>query len=135
MLIALSEELRLKFPALEARKAKLLELDATIVSFYRREPRRFYASTLLYLVGWMLDTVEIYLVAQLLDMPITLSQAVVMEAFTGVAKVLGMWLPGSLGVQESGTGGTFGAGNPAGTQEINLERFAADIGGRNEVVQ
>lgn len=102
MIIALFEKLRLKFHPLEVRKAKLLELDATILGFYRREPRRFYASTLLYLGGWMLDTVEIYLVAHLLDMPITWSQAVVMEAFTGVAKALGMWLPGSLGIQESG---------------------------------
>ena len=46
--------------------------------------------------------VEIYLVSHLLGMPISWSQAIVMEAFTGVAKALGMWLPGSLGVQESG---------------------------------
>ena len=49
-----------------------------------------------------MDSFEIYLVAQLLGMPIAWSQAVVVEAFTGVAKALGMWIPGSLGVQESG---------------------------------
>ena len=87
---------------LEAKKERLLQLDETIFGFYRNQPRRFYRSTLLYLCGWTLDTVEIYLVAYLLGVPITWPQALVMEAFTGVAKALGMWLPGSLGVQESG---------------------------------
>lgn len=87
---------------LEARKEKLLELDRTIFGFYREHRARFYRSTLFYLCGWTLDTVEIYLVAHLLGVPITWPQALVMEAFTGVAKAMGMWLPGSLGVQESG---------------------------------
>ena len=37
-----------------------------------------------------------------MGVPITWSQALVVEAFTGVAKLLGVWLPGSIGVQESG---------------------------------
>jgi uncharacterized protein (TIRG00374 family) len=102
MMIALLEKVRLRFRSIEAKKAKLLELDATIFSFYHRQPRRFYSSALLYFTGWMLDSAEIYLVGHLLDMPVTWSQAIVMEAFIGIAKVLGMWIPGSLGVQESG---------------------------------
>ena len=62
----------------------------------------FFGATFLYFCGWLLDTVEIYLVGYLLGVPITWPEAVVVEAFTGVAKALGMWLPGSLGVQESG---------------------------------
>lgn len=81
---------------------RLLQLDSTLVGFYRTEPGRFLRATLLYLGGWMLDTVEIYLVATLLGVAITWPQAFVAEAFTGVAKALGMWIPGSLGVQESG---------------------------------
>lgn len=102
MLFALSDKLRLKLSALETRKARLQEIDATIVAFYRNDPRRFYRTTFLYVCGWALDAIEIYLVAHLLQMPITWSQALVVEAFTGVAKVLGMWVPGSLGIQESG---------------------------------
>ena len=87
---------------LEARREKLVELDQTIFGFYRQHRGRFYRSTLIYLCGWTLDTIEIYLVASLLGVPITWSQALVVEAFTGVAKLLGVWLPGSIGVQESG---------------------------------
>jgi glycosyltransferase 2 family protein len=93
---------RLRFQAVEKRKAKLAELDAAVVGFYREQPQKFYASTAFYFAGWMLDTVEIYLVAHLLGLPITWAQALVVEAFTGMAKALGMWIPGSLGIQESG---------------------------------
>lgn len=94
--------LRLRFQALERRREKILELDRAIFGFYQHQPRRFYASAGLYFCGWLLDTVEIYLVAHLLGMPITWTQALVMEAFTGVAKAIGMWVPGSIGIQESG---------------------------------
>ena len=35
-------------------------------------------------------------------MPIAWPQAVVVEAFAGISKAFGMWVPGSLGIQESG---------------------------------
>jgi hypothetical protein len=50
----------------------------------------------------MLDSVEIWLTAWLLGMPIHGFQALAVEAFVGVVKVVGMWVPGALGVQESG---------------------------------
>jgi glycosyltransferase 2 family protein len=83
-------------------QSQWLEVDQTILGFYRSQPRRFYRSTALYLCGWLLDCLEIYLVAHLLGVPITWTQALVVEGFTGMAKALGMWVPGSLGVQESG---------------------------------
>ncbi|MGZ8900134.1 MAG: flippase-like domain-containing protein [Limisphaerales bacterium] len=102
MFWALASAVPWKASRLEKRKERMLELDQTIFGFYRNHRARFYRSTLLYLCGWTLDTVEIYLVAHLLGVPISWPQALVVEAFTGVAKALGMWLPGSLGVQESG---------------------------------
>ena len=91
-----------KLATLAARREKLRDLDRAILTFYRENPRKFYRSTALYLGGWLLDTVEIFLVAHLLGMPISWSQALVVEAFAGVAKAMGMWVPGSLGVQETG---------------------------------
>jgi uncharacterized membrane protein YbhN (UPF0104 family) len=94
--------LRVKLGWLEKRRAKILEVDRTILGFYRNHRRRFYASTGFYFGGWLLDTLEIYLAAHLLGMPITWVEAFAVEAFIGVAKILGLWVPGSLGVQESG---------------------------------
>lgn len=101
-LLAFANVLRLKLAFLENRRANILEADRMITGFYRNHRPRFYASIGFYLGGWLLDTLEIYLVAHLLGMPITWPQALAVEAFTGVAKALGMWVPGSLGIQESG---------------------------------
>lgn len=100
-LLAVAPSLGVKASWLDARRAPMLEADRAIGDFYREHRPRFYASSGFYLAGWFLDTTEIYLFAHLLGMPITWAQALVVEAFTGVAKVLGMWVPGSLGVQES----------------------------------
>ena len=102
LIFAALRSLRCRIAWLDRRETKLRHLDETIVDFYRRQPGRFGASTALYLGGWLLDSVEIYLVAYLLGMPIHWTQALVVEAFTGIAKALGMWIPGSVGVQESG---------------------------------
>ena len=101
-MLALANVLRLRFVFLEKRRSKIVEVDRTITGFYRNHRPRFYASTAFYLGGWLLDTLEIFLVAHLLGMPIAWPQALAVEAFTGVAKALGMWVPGALGIQESG---------------------------------
>lgn len=87
---------------LEARREGLERTDRTITGFYRNHQGRFLASTLAYLSGWLLDATEIYLVSRLLGQPVTIAQALVVEAFVGVAKVMGMWVPGAMGVQEGG---------------------------------
>ena len=94
--------LHLKLTILDKHRARILEVDQAITGFYRNHRPRFYASVAFYFGGWLLDTLEIYVVAHLLGMPIAWTQALAVEAFTGVAKILGMWVPGSLGVQESG---------------------------------
>lgn len=87
---------------LEARREGLERTDRTITGFYRNHRPRFLASTVAYLSGWLLDATEIYLVSRLLGQPVSVSQALVVEAFVGVAKVMGMWVPGAMGVQEGG---------------------------------
>jgi len=87
---------------LQKRAQSLEELDDRIFEFYRKDRRHFLASTATYFAGWMADTLEILLVSHLLGMPIDLSQALAVEAFISVAKALGIFVPGALGVQESG---------------------------------
>jgi uncharacterized protein (TIRG00374 family) len=87
---------------LESRREMLGQTDAAITGFYRDRPGRFLASAGMYLTGWLLDSTEIYLVSRLLGQPVTIPQAVVLEAFVGVAKLMGMWVPGAMGVQEGG---------------------------------
>jgi uncharacterized membrane protein YbhN (UPF0104 family) len=92
----------LRFAALESKRDKLEQIDRRVVDFYRNDRRRFAASACGYFGGWLLDTLDIYLVAWLLGMPVGWTQALAIEAFIGVAKMLGLFVPGALGVQESG---------------------------------
>jgi uncharacterized membrane protein YbhN (UPF0104 family) len=50
----------------------------------------------------MLDAVEVFVVGRLMGVPISVAQALGIEAFIGVAKMVGLLVPGALGVQESG---------------------------------
>jgi glycosyltransferase 2 family protein len=88
--------------ALTSRAESLRQLDERIFEFYRKDRRHFVFSAIAYFCGWVADSLEILLVSHLLGMPIDLSQAVAVEAFVGVAKGLGIFVPGALGVQESG---------------------------------
>ena len=101
-LLALTGWLRLNFRGLNARAENLRQLDQRIFQFYRTERRNFFMSTLSYLAGWMADSLEILLVSHLLGTPVEWSQAIAVEAFITVAKALGIFVPGALGVQESG---------------------------------
>lgn len=101
-LLGLARSLHLALPSLDRHRAKIIEFDQAITGFYRTQRPRFFAAAGFYFGGWLLDTLEIYLVAWLLGMPISWPQALVVEAFTSVIKILGLWIPGTLGAQESG---------------------------------
>lgn len=101
-LLALTGRLRLRIRALTSRAASLRQLDRRIFDFYRNDRQRFLSSVTLYLAGWIGDSLDILLVSYLVGMPLDWSQALAFEAFIGVAKAVGIFAPGALGVQESG---------------------------------
>lgn len=94
--------LKIRIEKLEEAEPHLAELDEEIVSFYRNDKRRFFLSTLFHLCGWLSGMAEVMAISYLIGMPVHWTQAIAIEAFTGVAKGVGIFAPGSLGVQESG---------------------------------
>lgn len=86
----------------ERHQHRVVEVDQKIRSFYHRQPQWFALSAGAYFAGWLCDTLEIWLVSELLGWEIDWARAAAMEAFIGVSKALGTFVPGSLGVQESG---------------------------------
>jgi glycosyltransferase 2 family protein len=94
--------LRLKIPALEKQTEHFQHLDDRVRSFYRNDRPYFFASTLVFLLGWFADTLEILLVCAFLGLSLDVQQSFALEAFIAVAKAIGMFSPGSIGVQESG---------------------------------
>ncbi len=129
-LLAIADRLKVAQEWLRGHRVGWLETDRTIGTYYREHRGRFLASVTSYLGGWLLDSVEIYVVAHLLGQPIDWLQAIAVEAFTGVAKMMGMWIPGALGVQESGL---LLAGRWAGLPEPFCVAYAVLRRGREAV--
>ncbi len=102
ILIKLSSWTGLASKLTAERRKTLQQIDESIRTFYRTERLGFLGSIAGYLGGWLIDTLEIWLFAALMGSPITWIQALSIEAFVGVAKIMGMFVPGALGIQESG---------------------------------
>jgi putative membrane protein len=86
----------------ERHRAQARAVDDGIRGFYQREPGWFALAAGFYLAGWLCDAVEIWLVSRILGWPLGWTEALAIESFIGVAKALGTFVPGSVGVQESG---------------------------------
>ena len=102
MIVKALDQFGMRLAMLESRRASLKRIDERVMGFYRGERRRVAASAAGYLGGWLLDTMDILLVSWLVGMPISWTQALAIEAFIGVAKVMGLFVPGAIGVQETG---------------------------------
>jgi uncharacterized protein (TIRG00374 family) len=101
-LLALLRRCRIRIGFLEVREEQLRALDATIREFYRSNPRRFAQCTGLFLLGWLFDAVEVYVILYYLDAPIHPLGAVVVAALALFVKGGTFFIPAGLGVQEAG---------------------------------
>jgi len=82
-------------------------VDHGLAWFYRHEPRRLLLSIAFHFVAWVLGALEAYLILRFLGIDVSLTVAIVIEAFgTGVRFVTFM-IPGSLGVLEGSYVATF----------------------------
>ena len=95
---------RLKFRMdfLETREAQLRSLDVTILNFYTQHRSSFYASTVLYLLGWLTEAFEVYVIILYLGGPASLLSAVSIGALSVFIKGGTFFIPGSLGAQDGG---------------------------------
>lgn len=92
----------LRFKVIEKHEASFRKLDDQVYQFYHTDRLRFFQTTFVYFLGWLADALEIYVVCHLLGLPLSIAEAVTIEAFISVAKAMGVFVPAALGVQESG---------------------------------
>lgn len=105
MFTTLLKALRLagiRIKKLDEQQERLRHMDERTLSFYRDEKGAFFWTTFVFLIGWLCDALEIWLVCWLFGLPLDYPQALAVEAFISVAKGIGMFSPGSIGVQEGG---------------------------------
>jgi putative membrane protein len=98
----------LRMRRLEAKQTQLRALDDRIFRFYREHRPSCVLSFLTYLAGWLGDATEVFLVSHLLGFPMDYATALVIESFVTIAKAVGVFVPGALGIQESGVWLLFG---------------------------
>lgn len=79
--------LGLNAAALERAREKLFRIDKQVLAFYREDRRHFLLSGGWYMTGWLLDTMDVFLVSHLMGVEISWFQAPGIEAFIGVARL------------------------------------------------
>jgi putative membrane protein len=92
----------LRFKVIEKHEANFRKLDDQVYQFYHSDRLRFFQTTFIYFLGWLTDALEVFVVCHLLDLPLSVAEALTIEAFISVAKAMGIFVPAALGVQESG---------------------------------
>jgi putative membrane protein len=76
-------------------------IDLAVDTTYRRNAA-VTASFLLSLIGWVVGTGEVYLIALLLGTPVSWLDALLLESLGQAIRGAGFAIPGALGVQEGG---------------------------------
>jgi uncharacterized protein (TIRG00374 family) len=94
--------LPVRLPAMANRQVAWRKLDDQVQAFYRGDRLRFLQVTSSFLVGWLCDSLEVYLVCRLLGLPLAWPVAVAIESLISVAKAVGILVPAAMGVQEAG---------------------------------
>jgi uncharacterized protein (TIRG00374 family) len=95
-------------------------VDATLVDFYRRQPRRLVLSLGCNLLGWITRAVETWLILYLLGAAVSVTMALIIEAFTTGIGFATFFLPMDMGVDEGGAVATFLALGLQGATGLSL---------------
>jgi uncharacterized protein (TIRG00374 family) len=91
-----------RFAVLERVAGGLGRLDDSLAVFYRREPLRLALSTLFHFLGWVVSGVEVWVALHLLGFPISLTAAMLIEAFSTAVRFATFMVPASIGALEGG---------------------------------
>jgi glycosyltransferase 2 family protein len=91
-------------------------LDADLRWYYRERRGAAVGVVLLSVIGWAAGALETWLMLLLLESPVSLMEALVIEAGACGVRAVGFLIPGSIGVLEGGIVGIFALmGLPSGT--------------------
>ena len=101
-LMRLAEKIGFLARKLKRHQETLLELDAKLSRFHGQAGGKFWVSIAWFLGGWSVGIFEVYLFGLLFGIPLSLLDAVAIEALSTMVKAMAFVIPGSIGVQEGG---------------------------------
>jgi putative membrane protein len=82
--------------------ARAPEIDARLRAFYGARPRAAAASVALHFAGWVTGAAEVFAIMTLIGHPVSVADAIIVEALAQPMRLAGIVIPGTLGVQEAG---------------------------------
>ena len=85
------------------------DLDARLRRYYRENWPRFGLSVAFHFGGWLLGALEVLVMLHVLDIPVSIAVATVIEAVGSGVRFASFLVPGSLGVLEGANTGVFAA--------------------------
>lgn len=77
-------------------------LDSELALFYRDHARRGYLSLFFLFLGWLVHSLEVYIIFLFLSHPITFEQALSLDALSQAFAAVGFMIPASFGIQDAG---------------------------------
>jgi len=80
----------------------LAQVDDVLVRFYREKPRRLALSIACHFGGWLVGSIEAYLILRFLGAGVSLTTATVIESFGTAVRFATFVIPASLGAAEGG---------------------------------
>jgi putative membrane protein len=87
---------------LERWEERAQRIDTYLLHFYDGDPHLFVASTLYHLVGWLFGAIEMWFFLYFMGVPVSLSDALIIETMVQPFTAAALIIPGALGVQEAG---------------------------------
>jgi len=108
------------------RSNAVMEMWAQIADFIRDHPVKFGLSFLYFFVGWAAGCLELLAASRLLGFPLSVMDALMMEAILVTINMSTFLIPGNAGTQEGGftfVAGLFGLAGPQGLALSVLRRL------------
>jgi putative membrane protein len=100
---------RLGFSWADQRDEGVHRLDQALSTFYREHPGRLMLSLLFHFAGWVLGSLEVFLILHFMGVPISLTTALIIEAFAVAIKSAAFLIPAGVGALEGGNMAVFAA--------------------------
>lgn len=95
-------QIRYLKPLIDRKRALIHSVEETLLDFYHRTPKAFWASLLLNFACHAAAIVEVYLIVSLMGAKLTLFGALAVEALTKLVNIAGTFNPGNIGTYEGG---------------------------------
>jgi glycosyltransferase 2 family protein len=101
-MLSIVKKLRLRISVLEAQEEHLRLIDQTILNFYRHHRKAFSLSTGVCFLGWLVESLEVFVIIYFLGDSASLWSVISIGALAALIKGGTFFIPGSLGAQDAG---------------------------------